>query len=265
MYVKLRPSAEYFFINFINFIFVFFVLLFLNIENSIRLLLVLLLFLIHKNNLNIYSWFLVIFIKASNNFYINENNNDISRREITRMFSQNFRLFENFHKLPNYPTIIIANYCYDRLENLACIMIPKDITIVAGKHANRLFFLNKFVKKTIIKKEEKGNFETIRNEIVDSIKNNSTIFIYVNRFCHKKRYISRISSGMFKISKEFNIPLTPICIDYIDYNNGIIVPNQRFYMTVGNSFVVDNVREDMRKVRNFYITNLEYYKKTKYI
>lgn len=76
--------------------------------------------------------------------------------------------------------------------------------------------------------------------------------------------IGRARTGLFKIAEKFNIPVTPISIDYI-YNEYNIIPYQRFEIRVSDSFYVTNYVADSIKVRKIFSESLIDFKRKKFM
>ena len=79
----------------------------------------------------------------------------------------------------------------------------------------------------------------------------------------RPNYIPSIRSGLFNISKELNIPITLVAIDYVDINYGIMF-KQNFNIVIGDTFNVENVSESMYKAKKFYKENITNFMKNKY-
>jgi hypothetical protein len=229
-----------------------------------KITLILLIIFIFRINLYFLYWLIIILNKASQGFYSSQKDNSIIRSEVNFLFNSCFNMKDNFQDLPSYPSIIICNYCYDRLENLASILIPKDISIIMDNKVNNITKLNSLVKNVIIRKgENKNNYNNVKNEIIKNIKNNKSIFVYVNKCCSfKKGYVGRMRSGIFKIAQETKIPITEICIDYIDNNFGII-KKQNFFIKVGSTFIVEDWKKTMKNTRIFFKNCLFYFSQFK--
>ena len=74
-----------------------------------------------------------------------------------------------------------------------------------------------------------------------------------------EQYINKIPN----ISKELNIPITLVAIDYVDINNGIMY-KQNFNIVIGDTFNVENVSESIYKTKKFYKQTMTNFMKNKY-
>ena len=179
------------------------------------------------------------------------------------MFSNKFRLHLNFNKLPQKPSLIVCNYCHDRFENLALILIPRNIVILIRDVVLKYTKLDKLIKWVIVIKKE-NNYESTKKEIQKHINEGRSVVSYVSKDPYfGPTHIRNIRSGIFKISKDLNIPITPLAIDYIDNNYGII-NYQNFNMKTGNTFYVNDVKQSMTSVKKFFKNSLKSFKKNKY-
>ena len=163
--LKLFCCFYYTFGIFVVIIILFLIILFLKIEFKLKFILLTGLLLFFKNTLST----IAKTIKEIYNLgYINtikNRNNDSKLREIVnKIYAPTLILKTNFKKLPTVPTIFVSNYCNDRLENLSCILIPKDIAILMRDGLKKTTKLDKLVKWPIFTKE-KNNYENTKTEI----------------------------------------------------------------------------------------------------
>jgi len=200
-------------------------------------------------------------IKGYNGYYISQKDDTVIREDVTDLFKSAFRFHDNFGKLPDKPSIIVCNYVWDRFENLASIIIPRNLAIVIANDFIMKSKLNYLVKHFILRNENGNSYERMKLEIKNHIDNDRYVFVYVSKAAC---YISKLRSGMFRIAKELNIPITPLAVDYIDSYYGVI-PYQNFYMYVGETFYVDDVDSDMYRTRKFFTERVEFFKRNKYI
>lgn len=183
----------------------------------------------------------------------------VLRTDVTRILSSHFRFTHNFDRLPAYPTIIVANYIYDRIENIACITIPKDLCIVMGQSFVKIAKLDRIIKNFIFRYEtvKTGQYDSIKEQARQKLNEGFSIFAYVSKCTqYRNGYVGKVRSGMFRIAKELNVPVTPITIDFIKHNNGII-ENQRFRIKVGETFKVDDIGQAVYYTRNFFRKTLK--------
>ena len=182
-------------------------------------------------------------------------NDKLVRYSVVNFLETTFQFKHNFHHLPLCPTIIVSNYCYDRLENIFCIVIPKDIAIVMGRLMITAGKLDRIVQNCIVIK--KHQYQMIKEEIFRYNRKGVSSFAYITD-CHHKSglYTNPVRTGMFRIAKELNIPITPIAFDYIQSYYGII-PYQNYEIKVGDTFSVSDIEIDTRMVQKFFNSSLK--------
>ena len=122
------------------------------------------------------------------------------------MFSSVFRLEHNFEDLPDKPTIFVCNYVKDRLENFACIMIPRNFAIMAGGVLAKYKMFG-LIKHLITKEKVNGSFSDIEKQIKEKTQKGLSIFSYITSdYVDKKtQYIPRIRKGVFHIAANLNL------------------------------------------------------------
>ncbi len=237
----------------------------LPININIKIVIITLIIYVFKRNFNILSKIIFIIYNIVNK----PKSNITLRNHVTDILKDNFIFSHNFHELPPYPSIIVSNYCYDRLENIACITIPKNISIIMGELLVKYVKLHSILENIICKhgsKDKGGEYNHIKSEIKKCTENGISTFSYVTKSLHKnsKCYIGKLRSGMFRIAKDLNIPITPIFIDYIDDKFGII-PLQNFRMHVGETFLIgEDIEGDIYNTRKFFINQMTISKNTKF-
>lgn len=240
-------------------------ILIFQINIKIKVALISILVCIYKNNLYlISSFFLIVYKEGYINNVRDRINNDKFRDIVHNIFGKCVNLKLDFSKLPTKPSIIVCNYCWDRLENLACILIPRDIVILMRDTLIKITKLDKLIKWAIYTKE-KGSYEETKRQIVEHTNQGRFIFSYISK--HPKMGPTRIQgvrSGMFNLAKELNIPITLMTIDYIDTDNFGIIHNQNFNVVIGDTFNVENVSESVYKARKFFKTMLTKFQTDKY-
>lgn len=243
----------------------FLLVLILKIKLEVKIIILSFLFIIFKNTYLTVGKFL---IEAYNLIYIDnvdKRKDDSKVRDVVKnIFSNTLILKTNFKKLPDKPTIFLANYCNDRFENLSCILIPKDIAILMRDGLKKTTKLHKIVKWPIFT-GEKNNYENTKNEILKHIKEGRSIFAYITKYPQDiPNVIHKVRTGMFSLAKELNIPITLVAIDYIDtqfYN----IQKQNFHIDIGETFFVDNIQNAIYKTRKYYSKTLTKFMKQKYI
>jgi len=186
----------------------------------------------------------------------------IPRSIVTKIFSSNFKLHTQFDKLPSFPSIIICNYCKSRVENIACIMLPLNMAIVL-RGDGFISNLDKLVKWTIFTKD-KDCYEDTKTQIKYHIDSGRSVFVYITKPPKTRlNLLSYMRSGTFNIAKELNIPITLVCIDYVDTCFESIT-RQNFRIHVGDTFMVENVQESKYKSKLFFTRTLTEFIRRKY-
>lgn len=205
-----------------------------------------------------------IYLTVSNKYPVEKRHDDNKIREIvTKIWKNHFVYSDNFYKLPSHPTIYIANYVNDRVENCACIMIPDRICIVMGSGFIDNFKLNKIVKHVHGTRKHSGEYEETKIALAEKLKEGISIFSYSSRPFISDR-IGKIRSGMFRIAKELNVTVTPIYFDHIEHSYGII-PVQRYSIVVGDTFFVDDIDSCVYRAKKFFKKTRKELKKNKFL
>lgn len=170
-------------------------------------------------------------------------------------------MINNFNRLPDHPTIILANYCRDRIENSMYIMLPRKLSIITQYDFKK--YINCVNKNPIyITGYHKGNFEYIEKQVKIALDKGSDIFVYINKASYYN-YIGKLRSGMFKIALKHNISITPVAFDYIDTYYGTI-PNQNLCIKVGETVYEKDLVSAKYRVRKFFVNTLKEFKLNKY-
>ena len=68
---------------------------------------------------------------------------------------------------------------------------------------------------------------------------------------------------IFCIAKQLNIPITLVCIDYIDTYFGAIT-KQNFRIRIGDTFMVDDVSSNVFEVKKFFKETMNEFIRRKY-
>jgi hypothetical protein len=230
----------------------------INLREKISIITIIILF--YHKNISI-STDIIKIIQAS---YNKKEADNTKIRKITRdMFNKNFTLITDFKKLPVKPSIIICNYCFDRIENLASVLFPVKMSIIMREHVNRIVKIDKLVKWVILTSAT-GSYEQTKKDIISNISKGRHVFVYVTKHAHANPvFVKGIRSGMFSISKDTGIPITLSAIDYVDIKFGAVTP-QNFRITVGDTFVVKNVKDSIYRSMLFYKKTLTDFSEKKY-
>ena len=186
----------------------------------------------------------------------------IIRDRLTDVFSNQFKLHKEFDKFPNKPSIFVCNYCTDRIENMASLLLPGNHAFIMRDGLKRIQ-IHHLVKWPIYTKA-KDNYETTKQEILHNIKSGRHVFAYVSKPPKlRPDYISSVRTGLFSIAKQLNIPITLVCIDYIDTYFGAIT-KQNFRIRIGDTFMVDDVSSNVFKVKKFFKETMNEFIRRKY-
>jgi hypothetical protein len=230
----------------------------INFKQKISIIIVIILF--YHKNISIS----IDILKIIQSGYKNKEKDNTKIRKITHdMFNKNFTLITDFKKLPVKPSIILCNYCFDRIENLASVLFPVDMAIMMREHVNKRVKIDKLVKWVILTSAS-GNYEQTKKDIIYNITQGRHVFVYVTKHAHANPvFVKGVRSGMFSISKDTGIPITLSAIDYVDIKLGSVTP-QNFRITVGDTFVVKNVKDSIYRSMLFYKKTLTDFAEKKY-
>lgn len=241
-----------------------FVVLALPIPLSVRLAIIIIVVTIYRNNIILTTRIVSSVVKTIyNNPPSTRSDDAILRNIVEDSFGSTFKLHKEFDKFPSQPSILVCNYCKDRMENSACILFPADLAIMMRDGLKKTVHLHKIVKWPIYTKA-KGNYEDTKKQVKEHMKQGRHVFTYITK--HPKLrpdYIPVIRSGMFSIAKELGVPVTPVCIDYIDTNMGAIT-YQNFRIRVGDTFMVDDINDSATRTKTFFKETMSEFIRRKY-
>lgn len=174
-----------------------------------------------------------------------------------------FNLKTDFSKMDHArPSIIIMNYCSDRIENLVSMLVPGNVSVMMRNTIGAV--LGKIVKWTV-KTEAKNSFEDTKNEVMKHTKAGRSVLTYAtthNTLSHE--YIHRLRSGVFVIAKECHIPITLVAVDKVWSGLLGIIPYQNFSIVSSETFDVIDCKEAMHKSRVFFREKLEDFRQNKF-
>ena len=170
-----------------------------------------------------------------------------------KLFYTHFNYKHNFYNLPTKPTIYVANYVMDRIENISCILIPTRLCVIMGSGFIDHFKLNKIVKYTHATRKHSGEYQEVKSSIKNKLNSGISVFSYISR-PFISNHIGKVRSGMFRIAKELNVTITPIYFDYIKHSYGVI-PFQDFNIVVGDTFYVNNIELSVYRTKLFFKKN----------
>ena len=185
------------------------------------------------------------------------------RTSVQQIFTEHFMLKTNFDQFPERPSIIVANYCKDRMENMACVLLPGKIAIMMRRGLT-ILGLHKLVKWPLFT-EESGNYEKTKNLVMGHALQGHHVFGYITtKTLMRPDLFVKIRSGMFSIAKDLGIPVTPVAFDYIDMGPLGQIPPQNYEIRVGKTEHVTNVQLSMRKTMHFFRDTMTEFIKNKY-
>ena len=192
----------------------------------------------------------------------NKTDNHITRVLVSDLFHRNFRIIHNFHKIPKKQTIFLSNYVKDRVENLACMLLPVDICPMVAKW---LSFLQNFITPVIIRGELK-QYDIMKEKIKEMHGKGYYVFVYIEKWCSSitDERLGSIRNGIFNIAKELDITVTPIAFDRVLYNKYAILEKQNYQICVGDTFKIDDLNDCKYKTRRFLGNRIKYFTQTKF-
>ena len=235
-----------------------------SISLYVRLSLILSLLLIYYRNLRLISSIITNSINIIRLPKTQKRDDKIVRRTVENIYKQiGIRIISNFEKFPDHPTMILANYCRDRVENVVCIIIPRKISVLMGSAFKNVNMSGIISNPIYINASGKGNTSYISEEIRKTINDGNDIFAYINTIPSYFDYIGALRSGMFRIAIEHNISITPITFDVIDTTLGFI-PKQNYFIRVGDTFYPQTIENSKYRVTKFFRESLRQFKQYKY-
>jgi len=186
------------------------------------------------------------------------------RFSMEKIFRDIFILKTDFKNIPNCNTIFVINYPKIYYESFAILLLPKDLTIAMQDKLLCKLFCDNFLYKPVYRKKKYGkSYKDVKRQIKNRLKENISVAGLVSTEDTK---LSRIRTGLFRIAKELNVPVTPVVIDTIDVSPDFRIVKQNFQIYVGESFYAgDNVYNDTYRVRKLFKEKLQLFKDTKYI
>jgi hypothetical protein len=234
-------------------------LLLSRIKLEIKIIFLIIFYGIFRVNVNLTLLCLKLAYMGSKGIFVE--NEELCREMMRKFFDENFRFSNEFNKLPEKPSIYVCNYCYDRVENFSYLTIPRKLSLILTKGNIEKFNV---IQNCIITNGKGDEYKFVKESIKKSVEQGRSIIVYISS--HKQHIIGkigRIRSGIFRIAKELEVPVTPIAFDYIHQTYGYI-PYQNFRVHVGHSFMVDNVENSMYNVRQFFKNKLKFFMKNKF-
>ena len=163
---------------------------------------------------------------------------------IKKSISDNNNFFDNVrihilnsHKLHNKPNIIISNYISDRIEHFFIFLLKKPISLLLGETICKDLKVYNFFDVTPI--PDKNSYDFTKKSITEKINEGKYVFCYINTRSYITRHnYGKYRSGIFKIARELNIPITLVAFDNIDMTWYGTIKEQPFIMNIGPTFYV---------------------------
>jgi hypothetical protein len=175
----------------------------------------------------------------------------------TVLYKIGLNLEMNTNNIPTNPTIYMSNYPSNNIEYLTHGLFCDKFCLVVGSG------IYKYIKYIYDEKHlisvHKGSFDSVQDQIKKKIADGFSIFCYIEKeyFNRKSDFeLTEFRTGMFHIAKNLNVTITPVCVDHIIYNMGIIDDNV-FKIKIGQTMHVENVEESMNIVRKFMLKELK--------
>jgi hypothetical protein len=190
-------------------------------------------------------------------------NYELTKLSTSFLFYTCFDVKFSGYSLPNKPTIFLCNYPANFIEyltnnllnNKLCILVWGGVTI--SKIVGRFYG-----KNGIIIVSKGGSFEKTQVQIQERIKNGYSIVAFIEKDYWKRPNIyalADIRSGIFSIAKNINSTITPVIIDHIEHNIGII-SNSNFQIYVDKTRIVDNIDAEIKNVTRLFKRKLRLFK-----
>jgi hypothetical protein len=179
------------------------------------------------------------------------------------LFYTCFKVKFTGYSLPNKPTIFLCNYPANFVEYLTNNLLSDKLCIVVFDGVSILKVARRFYGKNgTIFVSKGGCFKRTQAQIQKKIKNGYSIVTFIEKDYFKRPNIyglSDIRSGMFRISKNINTTITPVVIDHIEHNMGII-SNTNFRIHVDKTRIVDNIDTEIKNVTLLFESKLKLFK-----
>lgn len=177
-----------------------------------------------------------------------------TKQNVCRHLRDFFTFPNNFYNLPDEPTILVSNYVRDRFENIFCLLIPRDIVILATHKFLSVTHIDEIIET--LPTFEGKSFEYLEPQVVDTLtRRHKDVFCYIERpvFLEDTNY-GDIRSGMFHIARRNGLTITPIYFDPIEHFSGMI-PSQSIHIIVGPTLRLqqeEEVEKSMERVKSFF-------------
>ena len=190
--------------------------------------------------------------------------NEEERLLVHNILRQHFDFRPDFSAVDtSRPCIYISNYISDRIENIACVLVPGDTAIMMRTGLGILWKAAKWK----IEVDAKNAFQSSKEAIEAHNKENRSVFCYA---VHRKNglrhdYVNTVRTGIFRIAKDLNIPVTFVAIDTIHTTFWGTIPNQKFQIKCFPTCYVKDVGMACYAARVFFRKTLRDFAREKFL
>lgn len=224
---------------------------------------------LYNNNIRFIARLLKIFYKWTIKYPSKDRKDDIGLgNDILQTYKQHFNVIENFKDIPSRPTIFVANYCTDRIENVLCITLPvKQSVVMRDLFKNPVTVFGNIITSPIYIKH-KGSYDYLCKEVKTHHEQGRYIFAYITKGkynSYSSNTTGKVTTGILNIAKLLNISVTPICIDSIDYDNIGRLKHQNFEIHIGKEINIRDIDSDVLTIKKFFKQTLNRFEKQKYM
>lgn len=224
---------------------------------------------VYHNNIHFIARLLKIFYKWNIKYPSKDRKDDRGLgNDILQIYKQHFNVIENFKDIPSNPTIFVANYCIDRIENVLCITLPvRQSVVMRDIFKNPVTIFGNIITNPIYLKH-KGSYDYLYDQVKTHHEQGRYIFTYITKGkynSYSNNTIGKVTTGILNIAKLLNISVTPICIDSIGYDGIGRIKNQNFEIHIGKEIYINNIDSDVLTIKKFFKQTLIRFEKQKYI
>lgn len=150
------------------------------------------------------------------------------------------------------PTIYLVNYPCNVLEFLFFGLFPRNTRALTRVKSSITKIIG-FVPVITLKGKD-NNYEYTKQKVKETIDRGESIFVYADISTKRKKAdgIGELHKGIFYISKELGVSITPLVIDRIKIDYKGCLQNKILDYKMGKTHVVKNVKLSMKYVYNLY-------------
>lgn len=156
---------------------------------------------------------------------------------------------------PSNPTIFIANYPASILNYFVPGIFPKNICLIAGYKIGRKFIPIAFPEDQIIYvHEQEHNYDLVKKQIKSKLQQGYCIFAYADNAKIRKDEtdIKEWRKGMFVISKELRVSLTPVVVERITLGPLGQIKQKKMRIQIGKPHIVKNIKTSMDTMKSYF-------------